>query len=291
MNLVDNNNRVMSEKNHMRAYLECIQYRVARTRNELEQAYALVHNEYLKKNYENDNKSGLHLSEYNLLPENTTFIALADDEILATASVILDTCFGLPMDDLYKPELDILRKGNKLCEISMLAINNSIFKFKEGTPLLLNPWKMFLVYYLFKYIFDYTIEYLNLDYICIAINPKHEMTYDNLLFKDLGGLKSYAKVNGAPALGKCLNLKTVKEDCARINRSKILYQLFFSREIDHESFSGKIKLSLEDIEYFFVNKSDILLKMSPEKIGFLEELYPGYDFAKIIPNIKEAHSY
>jgi len=285
MSLANENKPVVQEKNDMRSYLESIEYRVARTRGELEESYRLVYNEYLKRSYVNENDSKLHLSLFNLLPEATTFVALSNNEILATATVIPDTCFGLPMDDLYKPELDTLRQsGNKLCEISMLASNTSIFK--EGTPLLLNARKMFLIYYLFKYILDYTIKYLNLDYICIAVNPKHEMTYDNLLFENLGGLKSYDKVNGAPAIGKCLNLKTIKENCARLNKSKI-YQLFFSHETADANFLNKIKLSLDDIEYFFVKKTSVLAKIPPEKFSCLEERYPGYDLNSIIPHVKE----
>ena len=279
---------VSSEKSEMRAYLDSINYRVARSKSELEEAYSLVYSEYLKRGYVSPNNSKLHLSIHNILPDTTTFVALSGDEILATATVIPDSLLGMPMDNLYKDELNALRKKNsKMCEISMLASNTSLFK--EGTSMLLNAKKMFLIYYLFKHILDFARDHLKLDYICIAINPKHKMTYENLFFEDLGELKSYDKVNGAPALGKILNLKTAEEKCAKLHRSNI-YQLFFSSETDAEGFSGKVEFDLDDIRHFFINKYDILSNVSPEIISYIEKCYPQHDFATIMPHLKEKRS-
>jgi len=291
MDIVNKNNQTgkfSGEKNAMRSYLDSIQYRVARNKEELEEAYSLVYSEYLKRGYVSPNNSKLHLSIHNILPDTTTFVALSDGEILATATVIPDSPLGLPMDNLYKKEIDGLRKkSGKICEISMLASNTGLFK--EGTSLLLNAKKMFLVYYLFKHILDFARDYLELDYICIAINPKHKMTYENLFFEDLGGLKSYDKVNGAPALGKFLNLKTAQDKCSEMKRASI-YQLFFSSETDKSGFSGKLALSLDDMKYFFIKKYEILSKVPLETIEYIEECYPQYDFSRIMPHLKEKRS-
>ncbi|MCK5492938.1 MAG: hypothetical protein KAJ14_07500, partial [Candidatus Omnitrophica bacterium] len=135
-------------------FISKIEYRVARTIDELEQSYKLVYKEYLKRNYTEENKNLLRLSEFNALPQTTTFVASAYETVIATATVIIDSPLGLPMDKIYNKELTKLRNNKKkICEISMLSSNNELFQ--DGVSLLLNSKKMFFVFLLFKNMFDY----------------------------------------------------------------------------------------------------------------------------------------
>jgi hypothetical protein len=88
----------------LQAFLDVIEYRVARTREELEKAYSLVYKEYLRRGYVKQNASGLRISIYNALPQTTTFISIIEKEIIATATVIPDSYLGLPMDEIYHEE-------------------------------------------------------------------------------------------------------------------------------------------------------------------------------------------
>ena len=97
-------------------------YRVARSRRELEKAYALVYQEYLKRDYINEVESGWRISLHNAMPETTTFVGIMEEEVLATVSIIPDSPLGLPMDCIYREELNQFRaQKKKICEISMLA--------------------------------------------------------------------------------------------------------------------------------------------------------------------------
>ncbi len=267
----------MTNPSDLNIFLKSVEYRVARTRQELTDVYRIVYKEYIKQGYINPNPSQMHYSMHNLIPQTTTFVALADGKVITTATVIPDSPLGIPMDELYKAEVDTLR-DKKICEISMLA--NSSELFKDEVSLMLNAKKLFLVFYLFKHMLDYVREYLHLDYICIAINPKHKATYESLFFKDLGGLKNYDKVNGAPAIAKVLNVHTVEEECAK-NQKNNTYKLFFSGMSDPEKFADKIAYTPQDIEYFFVEKKNLLLTASNEELKYLEECYPDFDLAGI----------
>ena len=265
----------------MKSLFEGIEYRVARSREELEKAYRLVYQEYRKQGYLDENTANLQASVYNALPQTTTFVALIDDVVTATATIIPDSPLGLPMDDLYQAELDDLRaQGKQLCEVSMLASSSELFG--EGISLMLNAKKMFLIFFLFKYIFDYVRIKMDMDYICIAVNPKHANTYDSLFFRNLGGgTKYYSKVNGAPAIAKYLNIQTVDQQCITNGRQS-LYKMFLTEPANLDKFRDKVQLGPEDLRYFFVEKMKIFKDASPEQLSYLKSCYPSYDFSRII---------
>jgi len=263
-----------------KAFVESIDFRVARSRQELQNAYRLVYREYLKRGYTKQSDSQLRLSIFNALPKTTTFIAVNSGVILATATVIADSPLGMPMDEIYHRELEPLRKKqHKLCEVSMLASDTTLFH--KGTSLLLSSKKMFLVFFLFKTILDYVRYILGLDCICITINPKHNLIYDFLLFKDLGQLKTYRQANNAPAIAKYVDLHTIEKECIKQKKAG-MRKMFFQKKSDAEQFRGKFKFSADDLRYFFVQKTDIFKQASVQQLAVIKNCYPTYDFAKII---------
>ncbi|HSV42956.1 MAG TPA: hypothetical protein VLJ10_00230 [Candidatus Bathyarchaeia archaeon] len=264
----------------MRSLFQDVKYRVARTRSELEQAYRLVYLEYLNQGYVSPSSSGLRMSIHNALPGTTTFVAVVDEAVTATATVIPDSPLGFPMDELYAEELRSLRdRGARLCEVSMLA--SSMDLFSDRVPLMLNAKKMFLVFFLFRHIFDYVKLLLDVDYICITVNPKHANTYDTLLFQDLGGgLKFYGKVNGAPAVAKYLDVKSVDRQCVAAGR-KSIHKMFLAGQTDPETFSAKINFTPEDLRYFFVEKVNAFQSATAAQMAYLRQCYPNYNFSEI----------
>lgn len=267
-----------TEQSNLRSFLSNVEYRVARSKEEIEDVYRIVYTEYVKQGYINPNDIEMHYSLHNLLPQTTTFIALSEGKVITTATVIPDSPLGIPMDELYKKEVDSFR-DKKLCEISMLA--NSATLFNGEVSMMMNAKKMFLVFYLFKHMLDYVREHLLLDYICIAINPKHKATYESLFFKDLGELKNYDKVNGAPAIAKILNVHTVEEECAKSEKNNT-FKLFFSGMTDPVKFKNQYNFTIEDIEDLYVNKKNILNEVTGKEMHYLEACYPQYDLSSIL---------
>jgi len=224
-------------------------FRVARTREELEKAYSLVYKEYLKRGYTEENPSQLRFSTYNTLPHTATFIAINySADVVATATVIPDSFFGLPMDAIYLQELNQLRAQNKkMCEISMLASDNDFFK---NGALVLPLKKLYFMLSFFKVILDYVKTIIELDYICVTINPKYDRIFELLLFEDIGRLKSYPEVNGAPAIAKCIDVRSIKEKFSKPGKEK-LYKMFVLQRTDPRQFLDKKVFTSEDLLYFF----------------------------------------
>ena len=271
-----------SARIHLHNFLNKISFTVTRTKKELEDAAALVHREYAKKGYIKKSDSRLRLAIYNAHPNTTTFIAEAGNEVIATTTVIPDSPLGLPMDEVYRDELNQMRKGNKkLCEISMLASDTELFS--DGISMMLNSKKLFLVFSLFKHIFDYTREYIKPDYICLTINPRHKLTYDFLRCKDLGGVKSYRGVNEAPAVAKYVDLNSIEKEY-KTEDMKGLYKMFFQRKTELAKFVDKYTYSFQDLKYFFVEKTDILKSACSSQIEYLAKCYPFYDFSELLSN-------
>src|SRR5260370_30474232 len=110
-------------------------------------------------------------------------------------TLIADSPLGLPMEEIYTDELRRLRdaRGN-LAEVSALAMDPEYQS--SGVPILLRLIRM-LVIYTAQTVSD----------LCIAVNPHHAAFYRKAFhFQDIGGLKQYGKVNGAPAIALRLDL-------------------------------------------------------------------------------------
>lgn len=271
---------IADDQTALQSFLDAIEYRVARCREELEKAYSLVYREYLKRGYCKESGSRLKLSIHNALPHTTSFVSTFGKEVFSTATLIPDSPLGLPMDEIYYKELESLRKSNKkICEISMLASDTELFG--SGVSMLLNSKKMFFIFNLFKLIFDYAYRHLNLDCIAITINPKHSLTYDFLLFKDLGGLKTYHNANGAPAIAKYIEFDSLEEECRQKNKEG-LYKMFLEKATPLTHFSQKKFLDVDDLKYFFVEKTDTFKYASPTQLAHIKQCYPGYDISAFI---------
>lgn len=177
-----------------------IDYSLAKSKKELEEAIVLAGKEYLKNNYAlNFDSLRKKFFPYISLSTTAVFLAKKDKKIIGTVSVIIDSDLGLPMDEVYKKEIDTLRlSGGKVAEISQLAINKEFFSRNGSSSLI-------VVMRLFKLVFHYCL-YSKIDNICIAVNPKHSSFYDTLFFKNIGELKRYQSLNNAPAIVKTLDL-------------------------------------------------------------------------------------
>ena len=244
-----------------------VDFRVVRTRSELEKAYSLVYKEYLKKGFTRKNPYRLRLSFYNALAETTTLIAIKDNsEILATATIVSDSDFGLPMEDIFKAEIEQLRDyGKKICEITMLAVDTDFFK--HNFPAL--PFSSSLyVFSFFKVIFDYIQYIIGFDIMCAAVHPHRKHIFDHLLFQDVGTEKKYYTANGAPAIAKYLDIHSVEKRLRKPGKER-LYKIFMLQQTLSSQFEKPLRFTLGDLLYFFVVKSDILSTLPQSKREYI----------------------
>ena len=253
--------------------LENLLIKPASSREELEHAYRRVYWSYRHRAYIEEHPSRMRLSVFNAFPTTVTFVSIMDKEVIASITVVPDTEVGLPMDEIYRPELDELRAhGRKLVEATMFADRRNR-DFRRSIPMLL---------LMMKYVFDHCCKITNADDICITINPRHEDFYQEYLpFTTLGPQRSYPSVQDHPAIAKRLNLNTVEEACAD---KEYLQELFLQDHIPAPRLEKQYDLTCKDLYDLFVNLTDAFKDAPPEAIRSLRNHYPkcnweGWGFA------------
>lgn len=180
-------------------------YNVAETDDDIETILRLIKRVYTKSGYVSDDSKESKFRPYILSSGTGIFKGSYNETTFATISIIKDSSIGLPMDDLYQEELSIFRKeGKKIAEVSQFAVDTDLLKMLD-TGFSLTK-QLSVSHNLFSLVLNHATEN-DLDYLCIAINPKHDFFYKTLGFEEIGGLKYYASVNNAPALARALNLK------------------------------------------------------------------------------------
>ena len=186
---------------------------LAITRGELDAASRLVHRCYLDRGYVQPSADGRHVSPYLAMPSTAVFVARAGHAVVATVSLLEDSELQLPCDELYGAEMAALRRaGHRLGEVSALAVSED----HRGVALQ-------AMRELVHVVGVYGRDVVDVDYLCIAVNPRHASFYESRLqFRRFGGLKAYAAVNGAPAVGLLLDLQGM------------------DRPLDGESFAGTL---------------------------------------------------
>jgi hypothetical protein len=121
--------------------------------------------------------------------------------VVGTVTLIEDSGIGLPLDEVYREEADRFRAdGLRLGEASALASDPT----SQGAGLV-------LVLRLMQALVIYAADVAGLDVLCVAVNPRHVEFYRRVLtFEVFGELRSYARVNGAPAVALSLDLDRVR---------------------------------------------------------------------------------
>ncbi len=161
----------------------------AETIDELEQAFSLVYRVYSEKGYIQEKKDhGMYFTIYSLLPDTVHIVAKSYLKVISNLTQIFDTTeFGLPMDSIYKKELDKIRNKNRsIVELSALATPRE------------HRWRNIFLYQV-QVMYWYSL-YKGVDDICIAVNPRHVRFYMHLFpFEIIGEKKIYERV-GAPAV-------------------------------------------------------------------------------------------
>jgi hypothetical protein len=132
-------------------------------------------------------------------PNLFTFVAYDEGKLVGTVSIRFDSKKGLSADDLYKDEIDALRKeGCKVCEFTRLAVD----ELTVSKPVLAG---------LFHTAYLYAAALRGYTFAVIEVNPRHLTFYRRALsFEPIGPERINKRVN-APALLLCVPFDTIAE--------------------------------------------------------------------------------
>ncbi len=174
--------------------------------NDFLTALKLVQDVYIEEGYVNRETD---IGPYRILKnhhheETAVFVGKKQTQVAFTVSLFPDSAWGLPMDAIYKEELDYLRsQGRKLGEVGCLATHP---EHRNGSQNILMHGN--------KIMFKYAMDTLELDDLVIAVHPKHALVYKEvLMFEEIdpGTVKTYPKVNNNPAIALRLDLHEAED--------------------------------------------------------------------------------
>jgi len=252
---------------------EGVLFKVADTREELEAAYRLVHEVYVKEGYEDLNKPELRINLRYALPTTATVVGKVGDQVVITLTIIGDSPFGLPMDMIFSRELCALRREDRwIAEIGALASHPDFRRRQQAVALNAD-----------KAILTYAMSCLKVDDVVIAVNPKHVWVYKHLvLFETISkDVRQYRYVNDAPAVAMRLDMTTCLERWRRAYQGKpgkkSFYSFFQREDPDHiELPKDQASRPVWDeamFSYFFKQRDD----PRREGCGSLGDLYRVLD--------------
>lgn len=261
-----------------------IQFKLAQTKDEMEQAYRLLYKSYVASGSMQPNKTELRITPYHVLPSTSMLIATVDTKVIATLSIFRISPFGLPVSKIY----DISRFtsiGLRSAEISSLCVDDE-FKNDNRT----------LLFGLLKYLYEYSTKYFGIDVKLIVIKPFRRHFYESMLcFKPLENkiITNYAFSNGATVMAEFLNLNEAPELYKKIYNSypdeQNLYKYFVESKISNFQFPERIYNNISDpvitpelLNYFFIEKTDTLKNMSPFELAVLKNLYKDREYQYLL---------
>jgi hypothetical protein len=257
--------------------------KVAEEQGELAEAFKLLHDEYVRSGLMDPHPSGMRVTPYHALPTTTTLVAKVDGRVIATLSVVKDNVFGLPLDKIFDSS-ELRRSGARLAEISSLAIAKD---WRQNRGAVLWP--------LLKYLYEYCVRYVGVDYMLIAVAPSHFDFYRAILgFETLGSVESYGFVKGAPATGGYLDTRAAYGYYAGAyglrKKSKNLFHYFTKSVLPYFKFPlRKFRTSNDPVmtpsmlDYFFNQQTRVFESLSPRERAILRALYDDVDYAAVLP--------
>jgi hypothetical protein len=260
-------------------------FRIAKTQEELSEAYRILQESYIDAGYAKPNKSGMRIVKYFALPSTTTLIALYDQQVVGTISIIRRGSFGLPMDSAFDLS-EIIDRSEVTAEISSLAIDA---RFRQHRGALFLP--------LLKYFWEYVTEFLNLDSMVITVNPSMSDFYEGFLgFSRLkqAVVSHYHFANGNPGVGLYLNVREAERYLQLFYGHKPpernLHSFFFKTRFSHFKFparsfnkSSDPVMTPEMLEFFFAQKSAVFNQLTTEEKLGLAAVYPANEYQAVLP--------
>lgn len=248
---------------------------IAKSKEDLESAYSLLHECYVSAKLMKSHSSGLRCNWYSVLPQTTTIVVKYKGVVAGTVSLIVDSSSGLPSDSEYLLENNELRRSlGRLVEVSALAVSR---KFRHNGHI--------VSLLLMKYLFNYATKFLQAKSLVCTIHDRAEAFYRALWhFRRNGKLVKYPYVEGARAIHMSLEISPVKSEqiinsyeTEDIRKNLALFVLSEDSRFQYPNrIMGQVLdpvMTPELLNYFFVERTSLCDEISHEKKNFLFDMY------------------
>ena len=248
-----------------------------------ERCWRIVYDEYVTQGYAKPDRLGMRYTLHDALPDTGTFLVSEQGRDAGTVSVYPDSPLGLPADDSFREEIDILRDGGRQpVEVGRLTIR------REHTN------ERCVLTAMFDILSLYSRCILQATDLVITVNPSHAKFYERmLLFERIGEEKEMGCVCGAPAVPMRLDL-ALQKDVIRWAKGegpeparklgKTFYKHFSTRAEELQKVARlKACLSVPDkafLKRYFVQQQPLIPSLPSGQRCFFERCYPQYDLAR-----------
>lgn len=258
-------------------------FKLTETREELEGAFAILHDSYVDVGLMKQSPSGLRVTPYHALNSSVTLIGKVGHEIVATLTIITDSKLGLPSDNFI--DLSKLRQGGKrIAEISALAIKK---KYRGQ-----------MLFHLLKYMYEWCTNYLSINHLIATLttDTKSYELYESILFFKRIENKieaNYAFSNFRPVIAEHLNLDEARElfekHYSKKKGAKNLYNFFVDQKSANFQFPDRRYFTVnypvmdaKNFSYFFTEKTTALSDMSEKELLSLSSIFKGMSHSYLI---------
>lgn len=261
LNYIEKRRSVRIRRSKLLQNTDNIEYKIAITTEELEQAFELVTQQYIAAGLHNKNDE-LRLTKYHLLPDSKVFIAIQKqpdftEKVIGTLTMVTDSSMGLPMDEVYHDHLQHLRLFNfNVAEVICLAVEPTESAIQNN-----------IVMYLYKICLQFA-HFTGIDDFLCSVKQKHIDFYETLLlFKPVGELVPYSYANNQLIQGYQLNLHQANNEFKKIYSGMEfdadLHRFFFTETQQFDRPFGKgDTMTPEQMRYFLEKRTQLLSSLS-----------------------------
>lgn len=167
-----------------------LDFGVARTLDEVTEAWRLVYGSYRRKKLIDPNPLQIHTSVPASGPQATVFVGRIGPLAVTTLTAIRDSTVSLPLDRVYSEELNALRaQGRQLMEVSLFADRRE--DLARTADALLQ---------LMRYVWEWGRLTGVTDFV-IGVHPRHARFYSKAFgFEQVSNERTYAAVNNHPVV-------------------------------------------------------------------------------------------
>lgn len=177
-------------------------FHVATTLEEVVNAWSLTYNVYSTNGFIDPNQHKIHTVPQAINSNTAVFYSTSGSNVDGTLTAMLDGPNGLPLDTVYKVELDLLRRqGRRLNEHGLLAHMTQIdaSQATHSARQQADQVRTSLIHLMCR-----TVRFglaMNCTDIVIGVHPKHMRFYQRAWgFKQAGPERAYATVNDRPVV-------------------------------------------------------------------------------------------
>lgn len=234
----------------------------ATTSQDLEDAYRMVHDGFVKEGYILPRPFGMRIRLFEAMPETATFIARVDGKIVGVTSVVIDSPdLGLPSDEAFRYEIDLLRHaGRKVCEGTNWFIDPEFRRTSIMTELM-------------RCCFAHAVAMDCTDMIA-DLSPTHKSFYEIMAFDIIGSQRSSSHEVDDPVvlvnLAITETIQTVSDLKTEDDFDLAYVKVFY---IDDNPYHDKVTLWAEQAEAAFMNPA-FLKDLLIDRSHFLEHCTP-----------------